>query len=221
MKDFLQINDESNSTCLNSYQTIAKKLMNDYKLQVRDKFYRIIECEFYYNSEKHLDPYVHGHKRQKETIGEWYFHGSGLDITLGSENGYGGILIRGIAEVVRDSPIPERKEAILGPLNVVSEIFTQIGDSRAEKSLDFGLVDISRERRGANMKTARVFSIPRIGLNLSKDTVENFHNRAYRFITFLHLPHKNADKVKKYLTESTQEPLTLEDYKLYYKGVKW
>jgi hypothetical protein len=54
-----------------SYRRIAEKLMNDYKLQVRDKFYRIVECEFYYyHNEHHQDPYVHGHQRQKESLGE-------------------------------------------------------------------------------------------------------------------------------------------------------
>lgn len=104
MKDILQINDSNSETINESFGRIAQKLMNDFKLQVADKYYRIIECEFYYHSKNHPDPYVHGHKRQKSTKGEWYFNGSGLDITLADESGFGCILIRGIAEVKGNNP---------------------------------------------------------------------------------------------------------------------
>jgi hypothetical protein len=70
MKDYLLINDESHSTCLHSYKGIADKLMNNYQLQVRSNYYRIVECEFSFHSTNHPDPYVHGHKQQKKTFGE-------------------------------------------------------------------------------------------------------------------------------------------------------
>lgn len=221
MKNILTIIDENRLTSFESYKRIAEKPMNDYKLRVRDKYYRIVECEFYYGSKRHQDPYVHGHPRQKETIGEWYFHGSGLDITLANGEGYGGILIRGIADVRREAEKPERRDAIIGPLNVCTEIFSQIGNVMADAPIDFGLVDITRDRLGASMKIAKVFAIPRIGLNDSKDNEEKFCRRPYRFISFLHLQHKEADKIKKYLIEESGDLLSIDEYKDYYTGKKW
>src|ERR1017187_501642 len=90
MKHLLTIADETNEACSESFRRIAEKLMNLYQLQVKDNFYRIIDCEFYYSSKKHQDPYAHGHERQKSK-GEWYFHGSGLDITIGNGEALGGI----------------------------------------------------------------------------------------------------------------------------------
>ena len=220
MKDLLYVNDESEDSCFQSYKRIAEKLMNDYKLQVRHTFYRIVECEFYYSSDKHTDPYVHGHERQKETLGEWYFHGSGLDITLSGGTAYGGILIRSIAEVKSTGDIT-RKDAIIGPLNVCTEIFSKIGSVMADEPLAFGMREISRDPMGANMKTAKVFAVPRIGLNAEKDNEHGYCSRRYRFISFLHLPHRESEKIKKFLLEDLEQPMSTEDYKLHYSGQKW
>jgi hypothetical protein len=67
--------------------------------------YRLVEIEFYYHGTKHLDPFAHQHPLQ-QTSGRWYFHrdgeqyrgGSfkGLDLTFGSGDSFGGILIRSI-----------------------------------------------------------------------------------------------------------------------------
>jgi hypothetical protein len=221
MKDLLKIGDESDITCFDSYKRIADKLMNDYRLQVRNTFYRIVECEFYYSSQKHNDPYVHGHERQKNSCGEWYFHGSGLDITLSNEQAYGGILLRGIAAVNTHNHVPAREDAIIGPLNVCTEIFKQIGNVLTNAPLDFGLVDISAQKAGASIEDARVFSIPRIGLNNSKDNDGAYCSRPYRFISFLHLPHKDAEKVKHYLTAETGGKIGIDEYKQYYKKERW
>jgi hypothetical protein len=200
-----------------SYRRIAEKLMNDYKLQVRNKFYRIVECEFYYyHEEHHKDPFVHGHQRQKESLGEWYFHGSGLDITLSDGIAYGGILIRAISLVDKENTKPTKENTIIGPLNVCTEIFKQFGNALSTKPIEFGLVDISKDPMGALMKKAEVFAVPRIGLNRIKDEEGNYWDKPYRFISFLHLPHREADKVKKFLIENNK--LTPEVYKMYYKG---
>jgi len=58
----------------------------------------------------------------------WYFHGPGLDITLSNGESHGGILIRSIAEVKPESRIPDKKDAFIGPLNVCTVIFKQVGN---------------------------------------------------------------------------------------------
>ena len=80
------------------------------------------------------------------------------------------------------------------------------------------LREISKDPMGANMKTARIFAVPRIGLNEAKDNEDAYCQRPYRFISFLHLPHKASEKIKKYLLEDLQKPMTMDDYKLYYSG---
>jgi hypothetical protein len=209
MKEHLAIGSTNHEA---SYRRIAEKLMNDYKLQVRDKFYRIVECEFYYyHTENHKDPYVHGHQRQKESLGEWYFHGSGLDITLSDGTAYGGILIRAISMVDKDHVRPTKENTIIGPLNVCTEIFKQFGNVLSTKPIEFGLVEISKDPMGALMKKTEVFAVPRIGLNRIKDEEGQYWDRPYRFISFLNLPHREADKVKKYLVDNNK--LTPEEYK--------
>jgi hypothetical protein len=189
MHELLQINNESEDSLFNSFLGIANQLMNEYHLQVRDNYYRIIDCEFYYHSPNHDDGYVHGHKRQKETLGAWYFHGSGLDITLANGISYGGILIRAIAKVSDDRESPSKEDAIIGPLNVCTEIFKQIGSVTCN-SIFFGLREVPADKQ----KKAEIHPVERVGL---KNKGDKFFFRPYRFISFLKLPHRNIEKIRR------------------------
>ena len=104
---------------INNYQVVfseyANKLMNEYCLKVDDKKYNLIEIEFYfYDKENHPDPYIYCNEKQKE-CGEFYFHGSGMDITFGNGICYGGILIRSIMN--------EEGQYINGSLKLLEELF--------------------------------------------------------------------------------------------------
>ena len=104
---------------INNYQVVfseyANKLMNEYCLKVDDKKYNLIEIEFYfYDKENHPDPYIYCNEKQKE-CGEFYFHGSGMDITFGNRICYGGILIRSIMN--------EEGQYINGSLKLLEELF--------------------------------------------------------------------------------------------------
>ena len=104
---------------INNYQVVfseyANKLMNEYCLKVDDKKYNLIEIEFYfYDKENHPDPYIYCNEKQKE-CGEFYFHGSGMDITFGNRICYGGILIRSIMN--------QKGEYINGSLILLEELF--------------------------------------------------------------------------------------------------
>lgn len=101
MKELLKLTPDNQGSYSSAFRRIAQVLMNDYKLQVNDNAFRITECEFYFHDNRdHSDVYTHLHERQKNSFGEWYFHGSGLDITLAQEGGQGGILIRSMVEVI-------------------------------------------------------------------------------------------------------------------------
>lgn len=221
MKHLLQIDHETPEITFKSFERIAEQLLNHHMLRVKEKWYRITECEFYYyNESNHPDPYVHGHERQKTSIGEWYFHGSGLDITLSGNNSYGGILLRGITEVNKESIVPDRKTSYTGPLNVCTEIFKQFGSVKSEREIDFGLTYISPvDSHGALLKEAKIFSVPRVGLNPLKYNDEDYSKRPYRFLAFLHLEHREQERVKNYLVNDRKQ-LTEEQYNQYYKEAK-
>ena len=217
MEKLLQLLEETQPTPA-SFKTIAEQLMNKFRLHVNGKKYRVVECEFYYFCSGHKDPFAHGHELQKTTFGQWYFHGSGLDITLGNrdKSTYGGILLRGIAEVDENDKIV--KPAVIGPLNVCTELFKQVG-TVISQNLELGFVDISGKSN--KITNARIFAVPRIGLNPIKDTTGKFCNEAYRFVSFLDLKHRASEKIKKYLLEDSEVTLTPQDYLKYYKGGLW
>jgi hypothetical protein len=123
----------SNKAFYNQFEDIARNLFSEYELVAGNKIYELCELEFYYNSSDHDDPYIHGDEMQK-TNSQWYFHGSGIDITLGcsENNSYGGILIRGIKDIENFSKF------ISGPLLVAKELFYQHGGIELS-SIPFGV----------------------------------------------------------------------------------
>jgi 3-methyladenine DNA glycosylase Mpg len=85
------------------FNAIARRLLCGCGLMAAGQAYRLTEVEMYYHGGMHLDPFSHRDPIQKST-GRWYFHrthgvyrsGSfkGLDLTFGSPEAFGGILIR-------------------------------------------------------------------------------------------------------------------------------
>ena len=137
---------------------------------------------------------MHGQIRQKYGIGKWYFNGSGFAITLATENAYVGILIRFIAVVTREAKKPERTTAINGPLNAGPALFTQVITVITESPYEIGFVDITRNMKGASLQVAKVFALPGIALNDSKDNDANFAE-VHIFITFLQLLCRESEKI--------------------------
>ena len=150
-----------------SFERIANELLNKWILEVNNSKYRIAEIEFYLKSGQHNDTYTHGHELQK-TTGNWYFHGSGIDLTFGTSESYGGILIRAIYNILDN-------KYIHGPLNTVTELFSNLGTAYSS-SFQFGLTP---DTNGL-LNYERVFKAPRVGLNPEKDK-ESF-NQNYRFL---------------------------------------
>jgi 3-methyladenine DNA glycosylase Mpg len=111
-------------------QKIAEALLMKYVLVVGDKEFRICEVEFYVRNTTHNDTYTHRDSHQK-TYGRWYFHRypncsykggtyKGLDLTLGNETTYFGVLIRSIYDDSTD-------EMIEGPCKTVNKILELSG----------------------------------------------------------------------------------------------
>ena len=152
------------------FSKYANKLMNEYCLKVDDKKYNLIEIEFYfYDKENHPDPYIYCNEKQKK-CGEFYFHGSGMDITFGNEICYGGILIRSIMK---------EGEYINGSLILLEELF---GDEIDKLKIELIEKDIDNKY---------IFCSTRVGLQahpLDYELLTKYENfipyifRLYRFI---------------------------------------
>jgi len=103
------------------YRSIAEEILLRWQLQTSTASYRIREIEFYYYDEKeHRDTTVYGYMppsfkkdnkrvhilklRQCETFA-WFVHYSGIDIVFGKKESPGGILIRSIERVDKNTPL--------------------------------------------------------------------------------------------------------------------
>ena len=162
------------------FHRIANDLLNYWVLKVEDSLYRITEIEFYYNCGKlHNDTYIHGHELQKQK-GKWYFHGSGIDLTFGNDDAFGGILIRAICKIN-----DEGKRYCYGPLNCILEIFGNLS-SIYKSEMSFCLIPAQEEQ----FKIEKPICAPRVGLNPEKNPI--MWNKNYRFLV---MPkQKHADK---------------------------
>jgi hypothetical protein len=152
------------------FRRIANTLLLKKKLVVNEIKYRLTEIEFYYHSNIHPDPYTHKHSLE---AGKWRFHNQGLDISLKGNEGYGGILIRGI------ETNGVKKTYINGPRRVIFE-FTKYLNPVQKLNNIFGIEDAEPEEH-------EIFECFRHGLTEKKTTLKDncaidFLNAKYRFI---------------------------------------
>jgi 3-methyladenine DNA glycosylase Mpg len=170
-------------------ETIAKSLLLKYVLMVNDKEYRICEIEFYINSTQHPDQYTHSDDDQK-SFGKWYFHkcsgGSykggtykGMDITMGNNETYFGILIRSIYD-------ENLCEMIEGPCRSVNKIL-ELNNCYDVKEYMANKCDPLSVRNTRNVylkwkssdNDEPIYKGPRIGLS---DKYPEWQNVPYRFL---------------------------------------
>ncbi len=146
----------------NDFEAIAESLINNYFLKVNDTEIELCDLEFYWNDKvNHNDENTHLHDYDN---GQLRPHASGYDIALKNNNGYGGILIRGVIQ---------SGEPTYGPIRFADVIFKAGGNLLSEESLT-----ISLEER-ENPKSYPIFSTKRVGLNK-----ETYIAEPYRFISY-------------------------------------
>ncbi|HUX95056.1 MAG TPA: hypothetical protein VMV47_04925 [Bacteroidales bacterium] len=165
------------------FDKVAQLILNRTILRIDKNTCRFTEIEFYFYDEAyHKDPFIHKHDLQK-LPGQWYFHGSGLDLTFGDLINYGGVLIRGIKKT---GPVGDIY--IDGPLNVVTEIFKSFGNMAIKEHL-FHIYETNDIEQYPIVKSTRV--------GLKPNESSNFHELFYRYISFPFEPsHKYAEKIK-------------------------
>lgn len=219
MKPF-EINTSSSESIKEGFNKIAENIFNDIQLEVNGNYYRFLDIEFYYFAKGVFeDVYVHKHQEQLK-MGNWYFHGSGIDITFGDGHNYGGILIRAIAklsgDLSRDKNFIEKE--VHGPLNVKTEIGSKLNDVFNETHNIFQLHDVSRDRMPALMKMpTHIIRTKRIGLSKTKDisTQKEYYNGKFRFVIFPHLKLKDKTQISKDMQAQYPELAVEEINKLF------
>lgn len=166
---------------------IADTILNNTIIRSANRKYRICEIEFYLKSDTHPDSYTHCNVDQLKQC-TFYFHkfanGSlkngtfkGMDIVLGHDNIYFGILIRSIYNLDTD-------QFIEGPCNCVNEIIKNkslkefIGNRVEFNCLTEKYLSIE----SYDLPLLDIFFGNRIGLS---DKYPEYKNRPYRFLTMM------------------------------------
>lgn len=192
-------------TNFNKFNEIADILLNKVNLNIKGEKYRICEIEFYYHGDGHKDEYTHKDKDQL-TFKKFYFHkyktGSyksgtykGMDITLGNNTTYFGILIRSICNI-------QTNEFIEGPCRTVNKILELFGVSDVSqfminKNNILSIDDASNElfiELNNTLQKEDIYQGPRIGLS---DKYPAFRNLDYRYAVKIKNIKKERSKFKK------------------------
>ncbi len=88
------------------FSRLAENMLNKTGIMIAGALHRFVELEVYLDDPAaHPDPFTHGHPLQRRS-GRWYLHrvgdglrgGSfkGIDLTIGTPNAAGGVLVRGL-----------------------------------------------------------------------------------------------------------------------------
>ena len=185
---------------------ITTYLMNKLCIHAGERQFKVIECEIYYNDNyKHKDPYPYGFSRieiaptdfEKECFEQqkkklhWFFHYSGVDLTIGNNNNIiGGILIRAIKDVTGNS--------VTGPLKVMQNILSNTFYKRSSEQdhvLYLGKL--------IGDEVIKPITSERIGLDSGKRKQEfgekPFYKKEYNYAT------KEHSETKKYIADRKKQ----------------
>lgn len=169
---------------ISSFNRIAHNLLTCCYIKTANCDYFITEIEFYYGT----DPFIHGHATQL-LGGLWYFHWSGIDITIGNSKTKGSILIRGVKKKSNGN----NWEYINGPLKVMRELLSGQSSIFSEEGFKLQLI-----ARGVKAEE-RIYCGCRIGLNPKLDPENKFILQNLRFLIDKDIAgHKFRDKSKPY-----------------------
>lgn len=180
----MKLKESIESSIEDQFDQTAMELFNKYVLRTPKADYRLLEIEFYFNSEplNHKDEYTHKHDFE---AGYWRSHNGGLDITLTGENGgHGGILVRSIKRL-------SDNKFINGPRRVLTTILQDLG-SVFNPATSFSLQKHSFDLEYDASTWLKTY---RQGLS---DRYIEYKEKHYRYIIELNKDNKIADKEKLY-----------------------
>ena len=178
----------------------CQTVLDTRQLNINGQIASLVEIEAYLHSASHPDPYVHQNQDQKN-YATWYFHKhkngtykggtfKGMDLILGNEKFFFGILIRTIR--VGDNVIE-------GPCNCVNYILKTCGKDTVKDLVDSNGIDVTKglvTLIKSDSVNSNIISGPRIGLS---DKYPEWKDVKYRYVS---LTNSNRYKVKQYKTLS-------------------
>jgi hypothetical protein len=200
METFINNKDEISH---NMFDYVSQLLLNETYLIINKLKFRICEIEFYLYSKDHKDKYVHCCQDQLE-YGKFYFHKfangtykngtfKGMDITLGTNNNYCGILIRSMYDITN-------KIFISGPCNCVNKILELYEIKSINEFANNSLLNVLNNNHNFVLKNRYKYTYlplyygPRIGLS---DKYEDFQFKKYRYIISIKHVKKNKKALEK------------------------
>jgi 3-methyladenine DNA glycosylase Mpg len=199
-----------NSYTVNEFDKLGDFILNNIIINSNETKFRLCEIEFYYYNETHKDEYVHKSPDQKQ-YGKFYFHKfhngtyksgtfKGLDIVLGSNETYFGVLIRSIKNI-------DTGEFIEGSCNVANKLLSCFNVQTVKELFEkhylniqqISITDDKLKLEKTALDLEPVYCGPRIGLS---DKYPEFKDKKYRYAIFI-------DKIKK--QRKTFEPLKIQE----------
>jgi hypothetical protein len=185
---FLNVNFETEATTLESFDRIADKISKDINLKINDNYYRLVDFEFYTFSKAIPDPHTYKNYLQLQS-GKIYLHSSGVDITFGDGENYGGILLRSVVKLYGGSEQSSgfMKRQYDGPQIVATELFSNLNSLFGSEKNEISIVDINGHNQDACFYPAKkVVKTKRVGLTPKpNDTEDYYRNLPLRHITIL------------------------------------
>lgn len=189
----LYIDPHSTETIKASFDSVADLLFNKYLIQVNTAFFRLIDIEFYYFCESlHNDVYAHKHQLQGEN-GRWYIHPSGIDITIGGDGHFGGVLIRGLLDITPEKPEKE----IHGPWKAQEAICENFHPVFSTHENTMKLISCGEELMPEMTNFESFYKTKRVNLNPTKRDGERFYFENFRYVIQPHRKHKNKTQLAK------------------------
>lgn len=184
----------------NDFEAIADIILNKLILRAGNKRFRICEIEMYLKNQDHPDKYVHSNPDQK-SYGKFYFHKywngafksgtwKGMDIVLGNEDKYFGVLIRSMEDL-------DTNEFIEGPCRSVNKILEQFNCKDIVELFEKEFIGISQIEMNNNkinlmaddtLEKCDIYKGPRIGLS---DKYPDYQNLLYRYAIHINKIKKN------------------------------
>ncbi len=111
------INTQSEQSIIHSFESIARELIRNQKIQVNNCKFSFIDLEFYLYDDQHKELYMEDHVSRP--FGELEIHSNGVDISLGNDHGfYGGIFIRRLYD--------EQNDCIISKSKVIRALFNKM-----------------------------------------------------------------------------------------------
>lgn len=185
---FLNVNFQTEATALESFDRIADKISKDINLKINDTYYRFVDFEFYTFSKAIPDPHTYKNDLQLQS-GKLYLHSSGIDITFGDGENYGGILLRSVVKLYEGSKPSNgfMKQQYDGPQIVATELFSNLNTLLGSEKNEISIIDINGHNQDACFYPAKkVVKTKRVGLTPKTNDPEDFYrNLPLRYITIL------------------------------------